>query len=369
MTVGFHDIVCFVAIGLLGLFAVFLFTQKKGNRIANYILASFFLWKCLGLVDYLINHLQIENPHVYFVLIPFAYLWGPSLYFYVRSLTHRNFRFRKQDLIHLLPFVLCWTYFAWLYHLRSTPTKSAILTAVAGGILFEEILIRVTTHFLIALYMVGAVFTLRGYRKNLKDIYSSVDKKSLSWMDFILFGFIAIWLVDLAASILYLLDVPQVVLGTLALTLLLVFSFLVVLKGLRAPEIFTGIDHAPKYRHSPLTKEEKEEYLMRLQSYMESQRPHLNPSLTIDALAKRLSISPRYLSQVINETLGVNFFDFVNGYRISEAKRIFTESSSNHSNVLDVLFDSGFNTKSAFYRVFKQHTGITPTEYKRLHGN
>jgi AraC-like DNA-binding protein len=217
--------------------------------------------------------------------------------------------------------------------------------------------------------MVGAVFTLRGYRKNLRDVYSSVDEKSLSWMDFILYGFITIWLVDLAASILYLLAIPHPLLSSLALALLLVFSFLVVLKGLRAPEIFAGLAQAPKYRHSPLTEEDKEQYLMRLQSYMETQRPHLNPSLTIETLAKRLSISPRYLSQVINETLGVNFFDFVNKYRISESKRIFTDSSSNPRNNLDVLFDSGFNTKSAFYRVFKQHTGVTPSEYKRLHGN
>ena len=188
-------------------------------------------------------------------------------------------------------------------------------------------------------------------------------------MNFILFGYIAIWFFELVGQFLSFLNISHVLLSTITLAMVLVFANLIVFKGLRQPEIFAGIEQKPKYQRSPLTKEEKEEYLKRLQAYMESERPYLSPSLTIDILAKRLSISSRYLSQVINESLGVNFFDYVNDFRVSEAKRILTDASSNHRNILDVLFDSGFNTKSAFNRVFKQHTGMTPSEYKSSHGN
>ncbi|UCE41670.1 MAG: hypothetical protein JSV17_01375, partial [Candidatus Aminicenantes bacterium] len=151
MAFGFHEVACFIAIGLLGLFSFFLVTQKKGNRKANNILALFLFLKCLSLVDYLIFHLRIENPHVYFVLIPFGFLWGPSLYFYVRSMTYKNFRFKRQDLIHLIPFVLAGLYFTWLYHIRSTATKLAILTGVTEQIPVEEIVITTTMQILIAL--------------------------------------------------------------------------------------------------------------------------------------------------------------------------------------------------------------------------
>jgi AraC-like DNA-binding protein len=326
MTFGFHEIACLIVIGFLSMFS-------------------------------------------FFILVPFGFLWGPALYFYVRSLTYRNFKFKKQDLVHLVPFVGGWAYFAWLYHFKSTAAKLAILAYDADYMPLVEILFRASMQIQIVSYLVAAFLCLRGYRKNLKEIYSDVDKKNLSWMNLILIGFLSIWFFDLVFVLLSMLGFYTEVLSTMTLILVLVFANVIVFKGLRQPEIFAGIEHKPKYQKSPLTREEKEQYLQRLQAYMETERPYLSASLTIDTLARRLSISSRYLSQVINETLGVNFLDFVNDYRVSEAKRILIDTTSNHRNILDVLFDSGLYTKSAFNRVFKQHTGMTPSEYKSSHGN
>ncbi|MES9930149.1 MAG: helix-turn-helix domain-containing protein, partial [Candidatus Thiodiazotropha sp. 6PDIVS] len=74
--------------------------------------------------------------------------------------------------------------------------------------------------------------------------------------------------------------------------------------------------------------------------------------------------SPNYLSQVINEQSGYNFFDFINRYRVDEAKRCLT-TPSGQSNVLSIALDSGFNSKSAFYTAFKRHTGQTPSQYRK----
>jgi AraC-like DNA-binding protein len=369
MTIGFYEIASFLGMGLLGLLSIFLFTQKKGNRLANIIFAVFLISKCLAIINHLIFHLQIKNPHVYFLLSPFGFLFGPTLYFYVRSLTYRDFKFKVWDSLHLVPFVSVWIYFSWLFHFRSTATKLAIQKFQAENIPFEEILINTALLFLIALYVGGSIVILRGYRRNFKDIYSSLNEKKLSWLNLVLYGFMAIWVFDVAGFTLYLSSIPHLFLNTVTMLLVLVFANLVVFMGLKHPEIFTGIEHKEKYQRSPLTKEEKEQHLRRLLAYMESKRPYLNPSLTILNLSKKLSISSRYLSQVINETLGVNFFDFVNQYRVEEAKRLITDSSVNFRNILNILLDSGFNSKSAFNRVFKRHTGMTPTQFKRMRSN
>ena len=369
MTIGLYEIVSFMGMGLLALFSIFLFTQKKGNRLANIIFAVFLLSKCLGIINHLIFHMRIQNPHVYFLLIPFGYLIGPALYFYVKSLTYSDFRFKVRDSIHLLPFVSTWIYFSWLFHFRSTATNLAILRYKAERIPLEEIIMNSVWLFIIALYVGGSILILRGYRRNLKDIYSSLNEKNLSWLNIVLYGFVAIWAFDFTGFILYLSDIPHLFLNTATMVFVLIFANLIVLMGLKHPEIFSGIEHTKKYQHSPLTKEEKEQYLSRLLAYMESQRPYLDPSLTILNLSKKLSISSRYLSQVINETLRVNFFDFVNKYRVNEAKRLIIDSAANHRNFLDILFDSGFNSKSVFNHVFKKHTGMTPTQFKRLHSS
>ena len=100
---------------------------------------------------------------------------------------------------------------------------------------------------------------------------------------------------------------------------------------------------------------------------MDSQRPWLEPELSLEQLASRLSLRPKLLSQLINESLRQNFFEFVNRYRIEEAKRLLTNPVDKKITVLEVLYEVGFNSKSSFNTIFKKHTGLTPSEFKKKH--
>jgi AraC-like DNA-binding protein len=66
----------------------------------------------------------------------------------------------------------------------------------------------------------------------------------------------------------------------------------------------------------------------------------------------------------LNERLKKSFYDFVNGYRVEEARRILRDPRRGDQKILTIAFDSGFASKAAFNRVFKRHTGMTPSEYK-----
>jgi AraC-like DNA-binding protein len=85
----------------------------------------------------------------------------------------------------------------------------------------------------------------------------------------------------------------------------------------------------------------------------------------LSQLAQQLGTSANYLSQIINEQLKVNFYDFVNGYRVEEAKRLMCSTERQNTNILKIALDSGFNSKSAFYTAFKKATSITPTQYRK----
>ena len=119
---------------------------------------------------------------------------------------------------------------------------------------------------------------------------------------------------------------------------------------------------------------EKDTSLVRLQSgpiledlkkHMDHKKPYLEPELNLEQLATQISIRPKVLSQVINESLQQNFFDFVNRYRIEEAKRLLTNPADKKITVLEVLYEVGFNSKSSFNTIFKKHTGVTPSEFKK----
>jgi len=118
------------------------------------------------------------------------------------------------------------------------------------------------------------------------------------------------------------------------------------------------------YKKSGLNKEEAHMILSNLESLMVSDQPYLDSELSLGKLSLKLNISKHKLSQVINEYLGKNFFDFVNDYRIKNAKRLLADPNNNHFKIITLAFDSGFNSKSTFYKLFKKVEGITPLEYQ-----
>lgn len=122
-----------------------------------------------------------------------------------------------------------------------------------------------------------------------------------------------------------------------------------------------------KYQHSTLDAQKAETCLRELQHLMETKKFYRDENLTLDALAKELSIAPRYLSQIINEQLNRNFRDYLNEYRIEEAKAFLTRHGKNNHKILGIAFEVGFNSKEVFNRSFKKYTGTTPSRYLKEH--
>src|SRR4030095_13495565 len=95
-------------------------------------------------------------------------------------------------------------------------------------------------------------------------------------------------------------------------------------------------------------------------------RPNTKGGVTLQKLAKTLAISPHHLSQIINEQLNQNFFDFINYHRIEEAKRMLVDPARPHYSILAISEEVGFNSKSAFNAAFKKHTDMTPSEFRKV---
>jgi AraC-like DNA-binding protein len=119
-----------------------------------------------------------------------------------------------------------------------------------------------------------------------------------------------------------------------------------------------------KYASSRLTEEDSIKYINNLMELMQTDKPFLRPNLTILELASDLNITTHSLSQIINENYKLNFFDFINKYRVEEVKEKIANVKYNDYSLLGIALDCGFNSKSAFNRIFKKFTGQTPSEFK-----
>ena len=194
---------------------------------------------------------------------------------------------------------------------------------------------------------------------------------SLSWLVIIIYAFFFMWLVDLLFFSLYRYDNKfieyQDYFNFVSLSINFIFASLIIYKGLTHSYIFSDKEKRAvnkKYQNSLLRDSDKEIYANKLVSLIEKEKPYLQPGLTLGDIAEKLDIHPKYLSQVINEHLRKNFHDFINHYRIEEAKRQIKESMENKKTILEVVYECGFNTKSAFNSSFKKTVGLTPTEYR-----
>ena len=94
---------------------------------------------------------------------------------------------------------------------------------------------------------------------------------------------------------------------------------------------------------------------------MQQDTLYLDASLSLPKLAKHIHTSPNYISQTLNETLGMSFFDYVNKYRVSAAQQLLENTEET---VLNIAMAVGFNSKSSFYTAFKKHTQLTPSQFK-----
>jgi AraC-like DNA-binding protein len=150
------------------------------------------------------------------------------------------------------------------------------------------------------------------------------------------------------------------------------FSFVYSFYGIRQPVIF-GQEVIPdslnkketeKYIKSGLKQEQAQDYLQKLITYVDKNKPYLNRDLSINDLVIMTGIPRHTITQILNENHKKNFFMFINEYRVNEVIERFSDQKYNNYTILAIAFDAGFNSKTTFNSIFKNQTGLTPSKYR-----
>lgn len=122
-----------------------------------------------------------------------------------------------------------------------------------------------------------------------------------------------------------------------------------------------------KYQKSTFPDDQLNDHAEALRRFMEKSRAFCNQGLSIQELAEQMGMSRHTLSQVLNTRIQKNFYDFVNHYRVEECKRQILDPENKHLKIQVIGENCGFSSKSSFYQVFRKFTGMTPTEFRKLH--
>jgi len=368
MKVDWLDIINIIMIFQLLIFAVFLFI-KSTNHTSNYILGIHIFAQAAGIFTGLAS-LQTEfffndHPHLALIGFPYVFLWGPSFYLYVKSIAYKDFKLKWIDLLHALPAFLLLLFFSFTFYFHAAGAKRIILDDPSYPFFSNRILIDLILRTQVLVYIIKSFYILFEVRKKLKEDYSSISKMNFSWLVFVVSGYTICYIISVSFiyAEFYLKNFSRVLLLGNFFQYFIYFN-IIFFKAWSRPEIFRKIEENVKYKYSGLTKETAHGWIKKLEEYTSVNKPYLNPEITITQLAENIDIHPRLLSQIINEYFGLNFFDYTNRLRIEESKKMLLDNSSG-KNVLEILYDSGFNSKATFHRAFKKETGLSPTEYRK----
>ena len=370
----FRNILMTISIFQFLLLGIFLLFFRGENRSKNVFLSVFLISKALCFIDdYLFSSFQIfiNHPQYFYIGQSFELLLGPSLLFYIKTFVEGKTVLKWKDLLHVLPFLVYSVLITLQYHILSNEEKINFLLDPASNGTTKAFLIYGTTYAHFIIYSMVTLIKILQYRKKLFNVVSNLDNWKFPWISFLLVGFILIWLTNL-----FFMFIPIPMLwGDIAgiITVLGIFTFVnsILLYLMRKPKIYSPIEIIPekKYEKTQLPLEIKNEYISRLTDFMTEQKPYLNPEINLTELSGKVSIPPHHLSQLINTHYKQNFYDFINYHRIEESKKILVNSETHRKTILEVLFESGFNSKSVFNSAFRKYVGMTPSEFKKIAQN
>lgn len=338
--------------------AFILFSKRRGNIYANRILSTIIFLFSLNIALHTLVHTGVladlhyhaEIVQIFFLII------SPAIYFYVHILTDKKGRLTIKDSRHMYPF------FAGL--IMVTPLYTSIVDSHIKTFLVTGISVLVIIQAII--YISGSLIILKKHSRNIQNSYASIERINLNWLRILIMGYIVFWLGALLLEGLR----NEYISWNYAWLVVSFFIYMIGYKGLLQPEIFSGHITTKrlvnqKYKKSTLTVEMADTHFKSLKQAMSGDKLFMDNDITLPKLAKRLSISTHHLSQIINEKFHQNFFDFINKYRVEEAKLMLNDPAKFLFNISTIGYDVGFNSISAFNSAFKKHTGMTPLQFRK----
>lgn len=391
-----YDIILFVIIYASLLFAIFALVVKRepDDRIltAHTWLALFLLCQA-GISAYVLalygagfhNWSRLNTPNIFVLLEIFFWLEGPLLLLYTRTALYQSIRFQIRDSILLAPLLIYLITIIIIFFMLDNSSEPPFLTFLqSDNIQYYEHVRNLTR----AGFGIWALVIIRKYQKCIPHAYSNLELLTYNWLKVLVIGYIVLrfW----STFYLLLFTLTKIVFGETGINNinfnLLGISSNIGQLFLLSLLLFFGLSDSRYVRRLTLEKFEEidqnkidtqptainearptytQEQVQRLIRHMASTRPYLNNQLKIDELAHQVSIAPKSLSNLINREFDMNFFEYINSYRLKEVQAYLALPELEDQSIIELAFRAGYNSKTSFNRQFKIETGKTPSEYRK----
>jgi AraC-like DNA-binding protein len=347
------------------------------NRLANRWLGVFLVGVAGVLLDRVLPATSVaaHYPRLLGWLELTRLAMAPAFYLSVVQFTAPNRPWRGRDGLHFLPWLLFLLAMLPLL-LGWGPRGVAGLSgpAASGG----RALVFATPKVQAIGYWLAAYLALRQHQRQVLHLTAQPEPIDLQWLQQVLWGLallVGLWLNELFFHLSWILAFTP--LGYLSAVFYLayhalrqreVFAFPAPIRAEiqelwqeEVPELPGPASTASK--QARLSPSQVAYWQQQLSHLLETEQVYLEADLSLPALAQRAGLSTHELSYVLNEGFGVNFFQFINAYRVAEAQRLLASAQHQHLSMVGIAFEAGFSSKTTFNTTFKKATGLTPSQF------
>lgn len=344
------------------LLSVAIFVKSSKNNTANILLSLFIFCVSFSMIGRIGPILSLTNSA--FVmgaimdLIIFSY--GPLSYFYLKTLFNGKYSLQFKDVIHFVPFVVFLIYFSYRFFFEQHFNDSIFHRNLDIVFVFLESMAILSN----AVYIYIAYRMVKSYEKRtpiqlsyLPQIkYIKIFLLLISVIIFFwFFGFISKYNIHLQFGTAFSYNIVW------ALISFLTFAFAYI--SFFESGIISIPEKIVKYEQGYFEDSYYDDLKSKLDQTILDESPFLNPKLTLSHLSISMGVNQRDLSRVINEYYGVNFYEFINNFRVDKFKQLVTSRDNNDFTIVALAYESGFNSKATFNTAFKKIMGCTPSQF------
>ncbi len=366
---------------------------KKDRKINLPLILFVFLTSVELLFQYIYaEKLIFQYPHLLYLTEPFSMLSGVLIFFYTRNILSGKYIFSKTDLIFFIPFALYVIYYFPSYNQSAEDKIYDIIAFYNFGISWRENLYEWIAEIVVTMpFLIVSVRLLQKYHFKIKNNFSDISKISYIVVRNLIIASIALYIFEILIIILAFSGAKIVVpLNTFLYISIIVIVYLIGYDALarKKNEIVkyiyisenqktdsstlsdltenNRIETRQKYEKNVLTELKSTGISKKIAISIEKDKPYRNPELRLTDFAELINEHPNNVSQVLNDIFKKNFYDFINYYRIEEAKVFLKSPYFNNYTITAIGFEVGFNSKTSFYSAFKKFTNTTPAQFQKL---
>jgi len=329
-------------------------------RFRNVVLAIFIAE--LGYLTLFINLLHtkaiFDYPNYFLFLLPVEISIGPLLYLYVLSFIKDKQKFYYYDVVNFIPLMVV---IIVILPIAFAPdeTKSSLVKMflIQGDYKFIQILISSMAAVVVPVFYISLSIWHIWFRRPRENfVYQPLN---------LLITLLIIWLLlgimGVAGAVT--LSPRLLMLDSVIISLIVISFYLISIRYPYLMQFGTIPAKKKRYAKSYLDNVNRNSIDRQLKIIMEEEKLFCDEDLSLTRLSEALDLTKNQLSQFLNTYHNMNFNNFVNRYRIDEAKKMLMDEPDRQ--ILSVSFAVGFNSYSTFHATFKKMTGVSPADFRR----